>query len=110
LARGATIYAEVLGGNVNGRTTWFRNNDSPKSGCSTKVHTKCFENAGVGATEIDTINGHLTTTKDSLEIQNCEALGRKGKEFPHINSLKSMVGHCLSGAGSIESVATVLQL
>jgi 3-oxoacyl-(acyl-carrier-protein) synthase len=55
---------------------------------------------------------HLTaTTKDSLEIQNwCEALGRKGKEFPYINSLKSMVGHCLSGAGSIESVATVLQL
>jgi hypothetical protein len=42
-----------------------------------------LENAGVGATEIDTINGHLTaTTKDSLEIQNwCEALGRKGKEF-----------------------------
>jgi 3-oxoacyl-(acyl-carrier-protein) synthase len=46
-----------------------------------------------------------------LEIQNwSEALGRKGIDFPYINSLKSMIGHCLSAAGSIESVASVLQL
>jgi 3-oxoacyl-(acyl-carrier-protein) synthase len=31
-------------------------------------------------------------------------------DFPYINSLKSIVGHCLSGAGSVESVASVLQL
>jgi 3-oxoacyl-(acyl-carrier-protein) synthase len=71
LARGATIYAEVLGGNVNSRTTWFRNNDSPNPVAVQSAY-KMLENAGVGATEIDTINGHLTaTTKDSLEIQNC---------------------------------------
>lgn len=51
------------------------------------------------------------TSKDSLEIQNwSEALNRNGANFPYINSLKSMVGHCLTGAGSIESVASVLQL
>ncbi|HWR94552.1 MAG TPA: hypothetical protein VN192_05085, partial [Flavobacterium sp.] len=51
------------------------------------------------------------TSKDSLEIQNwSEALNRSGADFPYINSLKSMVGHCLSGAGSVESVASVLQL
>ena len=38
------------------------------------------------------------------------ALGRSGVDFPYINSLKSLVGHCLSGAGSVESVASVLQL
>jgi hypothetical protein len=54
---------------------------------------------------------HLTaTTKDSLEIQNwCEALGRKGKEFPYINSLKN--GRPLFiRCWVYESVATVLQL
>jgi 3-oxoacyl-(acyl-carrier-protein) synthase len=52
--------------------------------------------------EVDTINGHLTaTSKDSLEIENwSEALGRSGIKFPYINSLKSMIGHCLSAAGS----------
>jgi 3-oxoacyl-(acyl-carrier-protein) synthase len=58
------------------------------------------------------INGHLTaTSKDALEIENwCNALQRKGADFPYINSLKSMVGHCLAGAGAIESVASVLQI
>jgi len=51
------------------------------------------------------------TTKDSLEIKNwTKALNRNGNDFPYINSLKSMTGHCLSAAGSIESVATILQL
>ncbi|MFV8354337.1 beta-ketoacyl-[acyl-carrier-protein] synthase family protein [Flavobacterium sp. XS2P14] len=113
LARGATIYAEVLGGNVNsGGQRGLGTMTAPNPVAVQKCIQNALKNAGVDATEIDTINGHLTaTTKDSLEIQNwCEALGRKGKEFPYINSLKSMVGHCLSGAGSIESVATVLQL
>jgi len=48
---------------------------------------------------------------DKLEIQNwVTALGRKGDNFPLVNSLKSMIGHCLSAAGSIESVAAVLQI
>jgi 3-oxoacyl-(acyl-carrier-protein) synthase len=46
-----------------------------------------------------------------MEIQNwCLALGRNGRNFPPVNSLKSMIGHCLSAAGSIESVAAVLQI
>ena len=39
-----------------------------------------------------------------------EALGRSNRDFPFINSLKGMVGHCLSAAGSIECVASVLQI
>ena len=51
------------------------------------------------------------TIKDPVEIQNWStALNRKGKDFPYIHSLKSMIGHCLSAAGSIESVAAVLGL
>lgn len=113
LARGTRIYAEVLGGNINsGGQRGLGTMTAPNPVAVQKCITDTIENAGIEADAIDAINGHLTaTSKDSLEIQNwSEALGRKGNDFPYINSLKSMVGHCLSGAGSIESVAAVLEL
>ena len=113
LARGARIYAEVLGGNINsGGQRGLGTMTAPNPIAVQKCITDAIANAGINADEIDAINGHLTaTSKDSLEIQNwSEALNRKGNNFPYINSVKSMVGHCLSGAGSVESVATVLQL
>ncbi|KIQ14450.1 beta-ketoacyl-ACP synthase [Flavobacterium sp. MEB061] len=113
LQRGATIYAEILGGNVN--SGGQRGNGSmtaPNSDAVQRCITTAIKSSGISANEIDAINGHLTaTTKDSLEIENwTKALNRNGNNFPYINSLKSMTGHCLSAAGSIESVATVLQL
>lgn len=113
LERGAKIYAEVLGGNVNsGGQRGSGSMTAPNSVAVQKCIKSAIENAGIQPGDIDAINGHLTaTTKDSLEIQNwSEALGRSGVNFPYINSLKSTVGHCLSGAGSIESVASILQL
>jgi 3-oxoacyl-(acyl-carrier-protein) synthase len=113
VARGAKIYAEVLGGNVNsGGQRGLGTMTAPNPVAVQKCIKNAIENAGIHPNEIDAINGHLTaTSKDSLEIQNwSEALERNGTDFPYINSLKSMVGHCLSGAGSIESVASVLQL
>ena len=113
LARGAKIYAEVLGGNVNsGGQRGEGSMTAPNSVAVQKCIKDALKNAGIQPAEIDAINGHLTaTSKDSLEIQNwSEALNRSGAAFPYINSLKSMVGHCLTAAGSIESVASVLQL
>lgn len=113
LSRGVRIYAEVLGGNVNsGGQRGLGTMTAPNPIAVQKCITDAIAHAGIHADDIDTINGHLTaTTKDSLEIENwSEALGRSGIDFPYINSLKSMVGHCLSAAGSVESVAAVLQL
>ena len=113
LARGARIYAEVLGGNVNsGGQRGLGTMTAPNSIAVQKCISKAIENSGIHANQIEAINGHLTaTSKDSLEISNwSKALNRKGFDFPYINSLKSMVGHCLSAAGSIECVATILQL
>jgi 3-oxoacyl-[acyl-carrier-protein] synthase-1 len=111
--RGARIYAEILGGNINsGGQRGSGTMTAPNSVAVQRCITQALNNAGVSANDIDAINGHLTaTSKDSLEIANwTQALNRKGEDFPYINSLKSMTGHCLSAAGSIESVATVLQL
>ena len=113
LERNATIYAEVLGGNIN---SGGQRQGGTMTAPNAEAVQRCIEdaivNANISASEIDTINGHLTaTSKDSLEIENwTKALHRTGADFPYINSLKSMVGHCLAAAGSIESVATVLQL
>ncbi|RZM24727.1 MAG: beta-ketoacyl-[acyl-carrier-protein] synthase family protein [Pedobacter sp.] len=111
--RGARIYAEVLGGHIN--SGGQRGTGTMTAPNSTAVQ-RCIKNAiaesGINASEIDAINGHLTaTSKDALEIENWStALQRKGADFPHINSLKSLIGHCLSASGSIEIVASVLQI
>jgi 3-oxoacyl-(acyl-carrier-protein) synthase len=113
LARGAKIYAEVIGGNINsGGQRGEGTMTAPNSIAVQRCIKDALLNAKIDSNQIDAINGHLTaTSKDSLEIKNwTEALQRKGVNFPYINSLKSMVGHCLSAAGSIESVASVLQI
>lgn len=113
IQRGATIYAEIIGGHVNsGGQRGSGSMTAPNSIAVQRCITEALKSAHIQADAIDAINGHLTATaKDSLEIKNwTEALGRSGDDFPYINSLKSMTGHCLSAAGSIESVATVLQL
>ncbi|WP_115460708.1 beta-ketoacyl-[acyl-carrier-protein] synthase family protein [Winogradskyella aurantiaca] len=113
LERGATIYAEVLGGAVNsGGQRQGGTLTAPNSESVQKCIKKALEFSEVQASEIDVINGHLTaTSKDSVEVQNwVQALDRSGDDFPHINATKSMIGHCLAAAGAIESVASILQL
>src|SRR5690606_3311241 len=113
LARGANIYAEILGGNLNpGGQRGSGTMTAPNSLAVQKCISDALMNAKLDPEEIDAINGHLTATAmDSTEIENWNiALNRKGASFPYINSLKGMVGHCLSASGSIECVASVLQV
>jgi 3-oxoacyl-[acyl-carrier-protein] synthase-1 len=113
LERKATIYAEVLGGNIN---SGGQRNGGTLTAPNAEAVQKCISDAildaNISASEIDVINGHLTaTSKDSLEIENwTKALQRTGTDFPYINSLKSMVGHCLAASGAIEIVASVIQV
>jgi 3-oxoacyl-(acyl-carrier-protein) synthase len=113
LQRNATIYAEVLGGSSN--SGGQRGGGSMTAANSTGV-IRCIQeairNSGIYPEDIDLISGHLTATMaDRQEIQNwTQVLGRSGKGFPLTNSLKSMIGHSLSAAGSIESVSSVLQI
>lgn len=113
LARGARIYAEILGGSVNsGGQRGEGTMTAPNPISVQKCIELAIKNAGIDAAEIDTINGHLTATaKDSLEIENwAKVLNRYGSNFPPINTIKGMIGHSLSATGSIETIASVLQL
>jgi len=111
--RGARIYAEVLGGQVNsGGQRSGGTMTAPNPIAVQRCIKEAVRNAGVRAEEIDLINGHLTATlKDPEEIVNWkEALGLPPERFPLINSLKSMTGHGLAAAGSMECVSAVLQV
>lgn len=113
LERGVTIYAEVLGGAVNsGGQRDGGSMTAPNAEAVKRCIRQAISSSGVESADIDAINGHLTATvKDGLEVKNwTEALMRSGVDFPYINSLKGMTGHCLAASGSIECVSTVIQL
>ena len=113
LARGASIYAEVTG--VMANSGGHRNGGSMTAPNPEGVQ-RCIRgavaDAGIGAEEIDAINGHLTATfADPHEVKNwAAALEVQPEQLPWINSTKSMIGHCLGAAGAIETVAAVLEL
>ena len=113
LARGAKIYAEVLGGSTNSGGQRLGGTMTAASSAGVlRCIKESLERSNITPNQIDLISGHLTATNaDRQEIQNwCDALGRSGDDFPHTNSLKSMIGHSLSAAGSIETVASILQI
>jgi len=112
-ARGAKIYAEILGGEVNsGGQTDGGSMTAQNPQAVVDCITTALERSGVAPEEIDLIAGHLTSTKgDPYEVINWStALNLPKDDFPYINTPKSMIGHCVAGAGSIELVASALQL
>src|SRR5205085_1355503 len=112
-ARGARIYAEIVGaavncgGQRNGGTMTRGNPEGVRRCIRTAVCS-----AGIMPDAIDLISGHLTATMgDSLEAENWRAaLELAPERFPLFNAPKSMIGHALGAAGSIECVAAILQL
>ncbi len=113
LNRGSRIYAEILGAAVNcGGQRGGGSMTAPNPEGVQRCIQGALADAGVSPDEIDLINGHLTATfADPHEIENwSKALGRPPENFPMINSTKSMIGHCLGAAGSIETIASVLEI
>jgi 3-oxoacyl-(acyl-carrier-protein) synthase len=113
LARGATIYAEILGQDTNcGAQCGSGSMNFPNLLAVQRVIEGALKDSAVTSDKIDLISGHLAGTKfDALEVTIwSKVLDRCGDDFPYINSLKSMTGHCIAATGSIESVACVLQL
>jgi len=113
LERKAFIYAEVLGGNINsGGQRLNGTMTRPNAEAVKRCIEDSIKDSKINAEEIDLIGGHLTSTiGDVLEVSNwAKVLNRTGNSFPYINSLKSMIGHCLGGAGAIELVALIVQM
>ena len=112
-ARGARIYAEILGGAINcGGHRGGGSMTAPNAESVQRCIRAAVADAAIDPGEIDAISGHLTATgADSKEVASwAKALERAPEAFPAITSTKSMIGHALGAAGALESVACVLML
>ncbi len=103
LARGATIYAEILG--------WGQATDGfdvvapePSGDGVRRSMLSALEDSGVAANDIDYLNAHATSTPpgDVAEIAAIKAVFNTGR-VPNVSSTKSLTGHGLSLAGAMES-------
>lgn len=111
IARGANIYAEVIGGGMSS-DAHHMTAPHPDGIGVVAVMKNCLNNAGISPEEVDYINTHGTSTPlgDVAELKAIkEVFGDHAKNI-NINSTKSMTGHLLGAAGAIEAVASVMSM
>ncbi len=106
-ARGAKIYCEVLGSGVSSDAHHITAPDPEGKGQMLAI-TRAIVNSGLNASNIDYINAHGTGTakNDEAEFLSLHTLFDDNNHLS-VSSTKSMTGHCLGAAGSIEAVFTV---
>jgi 3-oxoacyl-(acyl-carrier-protein) synthase len=112
-ARGARIYAEVLGTALNcGGQRGGGSMTAPNPESVVRCVRGALAEAGIAGDAVDVVNGHLTATGADPREVACwsRALDVAPERFPLITSTKSMIGHGLGAAGAIECVASVLML
>jgi 3-oxoacyl-[acyl-carrier-protein] synthase II len=110
-ARGAKIYAEVIGGGMSS-DAYHMTAPHPEGIGVIAVMKNCLENSGIKPEDVDHINTHGTSTPlgDVAELKAIsEVFGEHAKNI-NINSTKSMTGHLLGAAGAIESIAAILAM
>ena len=110
-ARGAKIYAELIGGGLSS-DAYHMTAPHPDGIGVIAVMKNCLENAGIKPEDVDAINTHGTSTPlgDVAELKAIsEVFGAHAKNI-NINSTKSMTGHLLGAAGAIEAIAAILSI
>jgi 3-oxoacyl-[acyl-carrier-protein] synthase II len=111
LARGAKIYAEVVGGGLSADASHMTSPHPEGFGAYLSMK-RALEDAGMKLEEIDHLNTHGTSTPlgDIAEPQAIVKLFGEHAYNISINSTKSMTGHLLGGAGVVEAIAAVLAM
>jgi 3-oxoacyl-[acyl-carrier-protein] synthase II len=110
-ARGAKIYAEIVGYGATADAYHITSPDPDGDGAS-RAMINAYTEAGLKGTDIDYVNAHGTSTplNDKYEtIAIKKALGEQADKVL-VNSTKSMIGHLLGAAGAVEAIITALSI
>ncbi len=110
-ARGARIYCEIAGFGMSADASHMTSPAENGAGGVMSMKNALLD-AGMDAAEVDYINAHGTSTPlgDIAETQAIKTVMGAGAGDVAISSTKSMLGHALGAAGSIEAVVSILAL
>jgi len=110
-ARGATMYAELVGFGMSGDAYHITSPDENADGAARAMQV-ALNDAGIQPSKVDYINAHGTSTYMN-DMNETKAVKRVFGEHAHklaISSTKSMTGHLLGAAGAVEAIFSVLSL
>jgi 3-oxoacyl-[acyl-carrier-protein] synthase II len=110
-ARGAHIYAELAGFGMSGDAYHITLPPEDGSGAALSM-SNAMRDAGVNAEQVHYINAHGTSTPagDIAETNAVKSVLGKSSEQVRISSTKSMIGHLLGAAGSVEAIFSILAI
>ena len=110
LARGAQIYAEIIGYGLSG-DAYHITSPSPQGEGALRCMQMAVKKAKIEASDIDYINAHGTSTMaDIIELRAVENLLGDAVKTTLMSSTKSSIGHMLGAAGAAETIFSILAM